>query len=103
MRRGAGTLACRDRTPAVAWRWFLAPERFPKGPPVDLADTSERSSPKSRCTNADSATGYPDKAYRQTKSPQERMEALKLLRQIVYGYDPATTRLQRVLEVAELE
>jgi len=45
----------------------------------------------------------PDKAYWQTKSPQERMEALELLRQIIYGYDPATTRLQRVLEVAELE
>jgi hypothetical protein len=45
----------------------------------------------------------PDKAYWQTKSPQERMEALELLCQIIYGYDPATTRLQRVLEVAELE
>ena len=45
----------------------------------------------------------PDKAYWQTKSPQERMEALELIRQIIYGYDPATTRLQRVLEVAELE
>ena len=45
----------------------------------------------------------PDKAYWQTKSPQQRMEALELLRQIIYGYDPATTRLQRVLEVAELE
>jgi len=30
------------------------------------------------------------------------MEALELTRQIVYGYDPATTRLQRVLEIAEL-
>jgi len=44
-----------------------------------------------------------DKAYWQAKSPQERMEALELLRQIIYGYDPATTRLQRVFEVAELE
>jgi len=44
-----------------------------------------------------------DKAYWQTKSPRERMEALELLRQIVYGYDPATTRLQRVFEVVELE
>jgi hypothetical protein len=45
----------------------------------------------------------PDKAFWQTKSPQERMEALELLRQIIYGHDPATTRLQRVLEVVELE
>jgi hypothetical protein len=44
-----------------------------------------------------------DKAYWRKKSPRERMEALELLRQIIYGYDPATTRLQRVFEVAELE
>jgi len=37
------------------------------------------------------------------KSPRERMEALELMRQIIYAYDPATTRLQRVLEIAELE
>jgi hypothetical protein len=41
--------------------------------------------------------------YWLSKTPGQRMEALELVRQIVYGYDPATTRLQRVLEVAELE
>jgi hypothetical protein len=40
--------------------------------------------------------------YWRTRSPEERMEALELMRQIIYGYDPATTRLQRVFEVAEL-
>jgi hypothetical protein len=44
-----------------------------------------------------------DSAYWSQKSPRERMEALELQRQIIYGYDPATTRLQRVFEVAELE
>ena len=44
-----------------------------------------------------------DRDYWRAKSPEERMEALELLRQIVYGYDPATDRLQRVFEVAELE
>ena len=44
-----------------------------------------------------------DREYWRTKSPRERMEALELMRQIIYGYDPATTRLQRVLEIAELE
>jgi hypothetical protein len=44
-----------------------------------------------------------DREFWRTKSPQERMEALELMRQIVYGYDPATTRLQRVLEIAELK
>ena len=42
-----------------------------------------------------------DKAYWHSKSPQERMAALELMRQINYGYDPTTERLQRVLEVAE--
>lgn len=44
-----------------------------------------------------------EREYWRKKSPGERMEALELLRQIIYGYDPATTRLQRVLEIAELE
>ena len=44
-----------------------------------------------------------EREYWRTKTPAERMEALELTRQIVYGYDPATTRLQRVLEFAELE
>ena len=44
-----------------------------------------------------------DRTYWRTRSPQERMEALELLRQIIYGYDPATSRLQRFFEVAELE
>ena len=44
-----------------------------------------------------------EKEYWRAKSPEERMRALELMRQIIYGYDPATTRLQRVFEVAELE
>jgi hypothetical protein len=44
-----------------------------------------------------------ERDYWRGKTPQERMEALELMRQIIYGYDPATTRLQRVLEIVELE
>ena len=44
-----------------------------------------------------------DGAYWATKSPRERMEALELIRQIVYGYDPATTRLQGYVEVFECQ
>jgi hypothetical protein len=43
-----------------------------------------------------------DRTYWQSKTPAERLTALELLRQIHYGYDPATTRLQRVLAVIEL-
>lgn len=41
------------------------------------------------------------RAYWAARTPEERLAALELLRQIIYGYDPATTRLQRVLEIAE--
>jgi hypothetical protein len=43
-----------------------------------------------------------ERAHWPQKTPLERLEALEFLRQIMYGYDPATTRLQRVLEVIEL-
>jgi hypothetical protein len=34
-----------------------------------------------------------------SKTPHERLEALESLRQIAYGYDPATIRPQRFFEV----
>jgi hypothetical protein len=43
-----------------------------------------------------------EKAYWKSKTPLERLENLEFMRQINYGYDPATARLQRVLEVVEL-
>jgi hypothetical protein len=36
-----------------------------------------------------------------SKTPYERLDALETLRQIFYGYDPNTTRLQRLFEIAE--
>ena len=42
-----------------------------------------------------------EKQYWLSKTPAERLEALETMRQIIYGYDPNTTRLQRVLEIAE--
>ena len=35
------------------------------------------------------------------KLSSTRMAALELMRQINYGYNPTTERLQRVLEIAE--
>lgn len=37
------------------------------------------------------------------RTPEERLAAAELMRQIAYGYDPATSRLQRVLSVAQRE
>lgn len=44
-----------------------------------------------------------DKDYWLSKTPHERLEALELLRQVAYGYDPTTSRLQRILEVVEFK
>ncbi len=43
-----------------------------------------------------------DDAYWQQKTTQERLAALELMRQIVYGYDPATCRIKRVLTITPL-
>jgi hypothetical protein len=49
-----------------------------------------------------SLTGPSDeKAHWMSKTPGERLEALEIMRQIVYGYDPDTTRLRRLLEIAQ--
>ena len=38
-------------------------------------------------------------AYWRQRTPDERLEALELSRQIAYGYDPTARRLSRFLEV----
>ena len=42
-----------------------------------------------------------DDRYWHAKTPEERLAALEQLRQIAYGYDPATEQLQRILEVVK--
>ena len=42
-----------------------------------------------------------EKSYWLSKTPYERLEAIELMRRIIYGYDPSTTRLQRVFEVIQ--
>lgn len=43
-----------------------------------------------------------EKDYWLSVTANQRLEALEMMRQINYGYDPNTTRLQRVFEIAEL-
>lgn len=43
-----------------------------------------------------------EKAYWLSRTPLERLAALEYMRQVAYGYDPDTERLQRVIEVIEL-
>ncbi len=44
-----------------------------------------------------------NRAYWHSRTPQERLAALELMRQKAYGYDPATTRVQRVIEIVNLK
>ena len=42
-----------------------------------------------------------EKRYWLSKSPEERLVALELTRQVIYGYAGTAPRLQRVFEVTE--
>ena len=42
-----------------------------------------------------------EKDYWLTKTPHERLQAVETMRQVLYGYDPASARLQHIFEVVE--
>ena len=43
-----------------------------------------------------------DRRYWLSRTPHERLQAVETIRRALYGYDPSTERLQRVLEVGRL-
>ncbi len=42
-----------------------------------------------------------DKEFWRTQSPAARLQALELMRQVMYGYDPISDRVERVFTVVE--
>lgn len=42
-----------------------------------------------------------EKVYWLSKSPYERLQAVEQMRRIIYGYDPAVARMQKVLEIVQ--
>jgi len=42
-------------------------------------------------------------SYWKNKGYEDRLEALEQLRRIVFGYDPATARLQRTIKITQLK
>jgi len=42
-----------------------------------------------------------ERTYWWNKTPHERLRALETTRQMIYGYNPDTERLQRVFEVVK--
>jgi hypothetical protein len=43
-----------------------------------------------------------EKGYWLSKTAYERLAAIEIMRQIIYGYNPSSVRLQRVLAIAQL-
>ncbi len=43
-----------------------------------------------------------ERQFWRAATPYERLRALEYLREIMYGYDPASARLQRLLEVTQI-
>ena len=58
---------------------------------------------KSRFSIADLHGSDDEINYWQSKSPQERVQAIEVMRKILYGEDATTARLQRILEITELK
>jgi len=67
-----------------------------------MTKTAHSSRDKKAFTVASLADADDDKAYWGKKSVQERLRAIELMRQVIYGYEPAAGGLQRIFEVAEL-
>ncbi|HEY6231929.1 MAG TPA: hypothetical protein VIW64_11740 [Pyrinomonadaceae bacterium] len=44
-----------------------------------------------------------DTAYWHSRSPEERLHALELMRQKTYGYDPNTVKLKKVIEIIRVK
>lgn len=42
-----------------------------------------------------------EKRFWLSQTPYERLRAVELMRQIIYGYRPSAPRLQRILELAQ--
>lgn len=38
-----------------------------------------------------------------SRTPEERISAVEHLRRMMYGYDPATARMERILEIDDLK
>ncbi len=63
--------------------------------------SNEYSMDKSAFSVVASHDNSDEKEFWQLKTGEERLAALEYLRQTTYGYDAATARLQRVIEVVK--
>lgn len=69
---------------------------------MDITDTTFRVD-KTAFSVASLFDESDEKAYWRSKTPYERLQAVELMRQVIYGYKPSAARLQRFFEIAELK
>jgi hypothetical protein len=72
-------------------------------PPIDSVDQVRLDKTAFEVFSSFEEADAADREYWHSRTPEERLQAVELMRQSAYGYDPATARLQRVLEIAQLE
>lgn len=65
-----------------------------------LEDSDPRRVDRTRFSVASLREADDELEYWLSRTPEERLHAVELLRQTLYGYDPATARLKKVLTVA---
>lgn len=96
-RRKAHLVALAEHRAAASWENLLC------GLCARLLEMSASSQQPARLDRSAFEIGthedHEERHYWHAKSPLERLEALEQMRQIMFGYDPLTTRLQRVLTV----
>jgi hypothetical protein len=66
-------------------------------------DQADRRMDKTAFSVVSLAEADDDVAYWRTRTPQERLEALEVIRQTLYGYAGTAPRLRRLLIVARRE
>ena len=62
---------------------------------------SERIDKTVFCVESISSVDANDKIFWLSKTPYARLHALELMRQVIYGYNPISIRLQRVFAVTQ--
>ena len=92
----------------LVWATELSPECEPQVYGSSIMNPMDASHPmfrvdKTAFSVASLSDETDEKAYWRSKTAYERLQAVELMRQVIYGYKLPAARLQRVFETAELK
>jgi hypothetical protein len=66
-----------------------------------MQDILEMRVDRTKISISDSFDNTEEKEFRFSRTPEERLLAMEMMRKVAYGYDENSARLQRTLEIAE--